>query len=148
MYQSLANLIRWSDQVMLEGVNSEDKEMVTTVKGVIKAVLDGVKVGHGAAGGLPAGRLSHGSLFPGFTRESEHFQAPLLLPRCSVWGHCSPGQMALRAPRPARLGGGKSCQARGQPVLSVFPVLSESACHSPGGACLPVDRAPGILSLC
>lgn len=39
VYQSLANLIRWSDQVMLEGVNSEDKEMVTTVKGVIKAVL-------------------------------------------------------------------------------------------------------------
>lgn len=30
--------------MMLEGVNSEDKEMVTTVKGVIKAVLDGVKV--------------------------------------------------------------------------------------------------------
>jgi len=45
VYQSLANLIRWSDQVMLEGVNSEDKETVTTVKGVIKAVLDGVKVG-------------------------------------------------------------------------------------------------------
>uniref|UniRef100_A0A8C0R745 CRK SH3-binding GNRP n=1 Tax=Canis lupus dingo TaxID=286419 RepID=A0A8C0R745_CANLU len=43
VYQSLANLIRWSDQVMLEGVNSEDKETVTTVKGVIKAVLDGVK---------------------------------------------------------------------------------------------------------
>ncbi|XP_036276351.1 rap guanine nucleotide exchange factor 1 isoform X3 [Pipistrellus kuhlii] len=43
VYQSLANLIRWSDQVMLEGVNSDDKEMVTTVKGVIKAVLDGVK---------------------------------------------------------------------------------------------------------
>ncbi|XP_027505773.1 rap guanine nucleotide exchange factor 1 isoform X8 [Corapipo altera] len=43
VYQSLANLIRWSDQVMLEGVNSEDKEMVTTVKDVIKAVLDGVK---------------------------------------------------------------------------------------------------------
>uniref|UniRef100_A0A8C9A2H3 CRK SH3-binding GNRP n=1 Tax=Prolemur simus TaxID=1328070 RepID=A0A8C9A2H3_PROSS len=43
VYQSLANLIRWSDQVMLEGVNSEDKEMVTTVKSVIKAVLDGVK---------------------------------------------------------------------------------------------------------
>ncbi|NWJ07776.1 RPGF1 factor, partial [Crypturellus undulatus] len=43
VYQSLANLIRWSDQVMLEGINSEDKEMVTTVKGVIKAVLDGVK---------------------------------------------------------------------------------------------------------
>ncbi|GAB1286162.1 Rap guanine nucleotide exchange factor (GEF) 1 [Apodemus speciosus] len=46
VYQSLANLIRWSDQVMLEGVNSEDKEMVTTVKGVIKAVLDGVKNHH------------------------------------------------------------------------------------------------------
>ncbi|KAM4878117.1 rap guanine nucleotide exchange factor 1 isoform 7-T7 [Thomomys bottae] len=43
VYQSLANLIRWSDQVMLEGVNSEDKETVSTVKGVIKAVLDGVK---------------------------------------------------------------------------------------------------------
>ncbi|XP_059721278.1 rap guanine nucleotide exchange factor 1 isoform X2 [Haemorhous mexicanus] len=43
VYQSLANLIRWSDQVMLEGLNSEDKEMVTTVKDVIKAVLDGVK---------------------------------------------------------------------------------------------------------
>uniref|UniRef100_A0A4W3IZM5 CRK SH3-binding GNRP n=1 Tax=Callorhinchus milii TaxID=7868 RepID=A0A4W3IZM5_CALMI len=40
VYQSLANLIRWSDQVMLEGVNLEDKEMVMTV---IKAVLDGVK---------------------------------------------------------------------------------------------------------
>lgn len=33
---------------MLEGVNSEDKEMVTTVKGVIKAVLDGVKVRAGS----------------------------------------------------------------------------------------------------
>ncbi|XP_044161336.1 rap guanine nucleotide exchange factor 1 isoform X4 [Bufo gargarizans] len=43
VYQSLANLIRWSDQVMLEGVNCEDKEMVATVKDVIKAVLDGVK---------------------------------------------------------------------------------------------------------
>ncbi|XP_043839613.1 rap guanine nucleotide exchange factor 1 isoform X7 [Dromiciops gliroides] len=43
VYQSLANLIRWSDQVMLEGVNSEDKEVVTTVREVIKAVLDGVK---------------------------------------------------------------------------------------------------------
>nr|XP_056716017.1 rap guanine nucleotide exchange factor 1 isoform X4 [Euleptes europaea] len=43
VYQSLANLVRWSDQVMLEGVNSEDKEVVNTVKGVIKAVLDGVK---------------------------------------------------------------------------------------------------------
>uniref|UniRef100_A0A673L8S2 CRK SH3-binding GNRP n=2 Tax=Cyprinidae TaxID=7953 RepID=A0A673L8S2_9TELE len=43
LYQSLANLIRWSDQVMLEGLNLEDKETVTTVTTVIKAVLDGVK---------------------------------------------------------------------------------------------------------
>ncbi|XP_039178885.1 rap guanine nucleotide exchange factor 1 isoform X4 [Crotalus tigris] len=43
VYQSLGNLIRWSDQVMLEGINSEDKEVVNTVRGVIKAVLDGVK---------------------------------------------------------------------------------------------------------
>ncbi|XP_060540599.1 rap guanine nucleotide exchange factor 1 isoform X6 [Pantherophis guttatus] len=43
VYQSLGNLIRWSDQVMLEGINCEDKEVVNTVKGVIKAVLDGVK---------------------------------------------------------------------------------------------------------
>uniref|UniRef100_A0A671PI64 CRK SH3-binding GNRP n=1 Tax=Sinocyclocheilus anshuiensis TaxID=1608454 RepID=A0A671PI64_9TELE len=43
LYQSLANLIRWSDQVMLEGVNLEDKETVTTVTTVIKAVLDDVK---------------------------------------------------------------------------------------------------------
>ncbi|XP_066569044.1 rap guanine nucleotide exchange factor 1 isoform X2 [Amia ocellicauda] len=43
VYQSLANLIRWSDQVMLEGVNLEDKEMILTVTAVIKAVLDGVK---------------------------------------------------------------------------------------------------------
>ncbi|XP_058842934.1 rap guanine nucleotide exchange factor 1b isoform X9 [Acipenser ruthenus] len=42
VYQSLANLIRWSDQVMLEGVNLDDKETVT-VTVVIKAVLDGVK---------------------------------------------------------------------------------------------------------
>ncbi|XP_072570634.1 rap guanine nucleotide exchange factor 1b isoform X13 [Paramormyrops kingsleyae] len=43
VYQSLANLIRWSDQVMLEGVNQEDKEAISTVTTVIKAVLDGVK---------------------------------------------------------------------------------------------------------
>ncbi|XP_069039674.1 rap guanine nucleotide exchange factor 1b isoform X10 [Lepisosteus oculatus] len=43
VYQSLANLISWSDQVMLEGVNLEDKEAIVTVTGVIKAVLDGVK---------------------------------------------------------------------------------------------------------
>ncbi|XP_051509699.1 rap guanine nucleotide exchange factor 1-like isoform X3 [Myxocyprinus asiaticus] len=43
LYQSLANLILWSDQVMLEGVNLEDKETIATVTTVIKAVLDGVK---------------------------------------------------------------------------------------------------------
>ncbi|XP_026091075.1 rap guanine nucleotide exchange factor 1-like isoform X6 [Carassius auratus] len=43
VYQSLANLIRWSDQVMLEGIDLDDKDTVTTVTTVIKAVLDGVK---------------------------------------------------------------------------------------------------------
>ncbi|GAA6100918.1 rap guanine nucleotide exchange factor 1 isoform X1 [Tachysurus ichikawai] len=43
VYQSLANLIRWSDQVMLEGVNLEDKDTVSNVTSIIKAVLDGVK---------------------------------------------------------------------------------------------------------
>ncbi|XP_026988945.2 rap guanine nucleotide exchange factor 1 isoform X3 [Tachysurus fulvidraco] len=43
VYQSLANLIRWSDQVMLEGVNLEDKDTVANVTSIIKAVLDGVK---------------------------------------------------------------------------------------------------------
>lgn len=45
MYQSLANLIRWADQVMLDGIDLEDKENVASVTSVIKAVLDGVKVG-------------------------------------------------------------------------------------------------------
>lgn len=44
MYQSLANLIRWADQVMLDGIDLEDKENVASVTSVIKAVLDGVKV--------------------------------------------------------------------------------------------------------
>ena len=44
VYQSLANLIRWSDQVMLDGIDLEDKENVVAVTTVIKAVLDGVKV--------------------------------------------------------------------------------------------------------
>uniref|UniRef100_A0A3Q3IV55 Rap guanine nucleotide exchange factor (GEF) 1b n=1 Tax=Monopterus albus TaxID=43700 RepID=A0A3Q3IV55_MONAL len=43
VYQSLANLIRWADQVMLDGVDLEDKENVASVTSVIKAVLDGVK---------------------------------------------------------------------------------------------------------
>uniref|UniRef100_A0A3B3ZMQ1 Uncharacterized protein n=1 Tax=Periophthalmus magnuspinnatus TaxID=409849 RepID=A0A3B3ZMQ1_9GOBI len=43
VYQSLANLIRWADQVMLDGIDLEDKENVAAVTSVIKAVLDGVK---------------------------------------------------------------------------------------------------------
>ncbi|XP_076140955.1 rap guanine nucleotide exchange factor 1b [Alosa pseudoharengus] len=43
VYQSLANLVRWSDDVMLKGIDLSDKETVTTVTTVIKAVLDGVK---------------------------------------------------------------------------------------------------------
>uniref|UniRef100_A0A3Q0SA68 CRK SH3-binding GNRP n=1 Tax=Amphilophus citrinellus TaxID=61819 RepID=A0A3Q0SA68_AMPCI len=43
VYQSLANLIRWADQVMLDGIDLEDKENVASVTNVIKAVLDGVK---------------------------------------------------------------------------------------------------------
>uniref|UniRef100_A0A8D0CL09 CRK SH3-binding GNRP n=1 Tax=Scleropages formosus TaxID=113540 RepID=A0A8D0CL09_SCLFO len=44
VYQSLANLIRWSDTVMINSVTLEDKESVTSVKTLIKAVLDSVKV--------------------------------------------------------------------------------------------------------
>uniref|UniRef100_A0A3Q2T1H2 CRK SH3-binding GNRP n=1 Tax=Fundulus heteroclitus TaxID=8078 RepID=A0A3Q2T1H2_FUNHE len=43
VYQSLANLIRWADQVMLDGIDLDDKESVVAVTSVIKAVLDGVK---------------------------------------------------------------------------------------------------------
>ncbi|XP_038820751.1 rap guanine nucleotide exchange factor 1-like isoform X1 [Salvelinus namaycush] len=43
VYQSLANLIRWSDQVMLDDIDLEDKDNVVAVTTVIKAVLDGVK---------------------------------------------------------------------------------------------------------
>ncbi|XP_076742758.1 rap guanine nucleotide exchange factor 1b isoform X4 [Maylandia zebra] len=43
VYQSLANLIRWADQVMLDGIDLDDKENVASVTNVIKAVLDGVK---------------------------------------------------------------------------------------------------------
>ncbi|XP_077479025.1 rap guanine nucleotide exchange factor 1b isoform X3 [Stigmatopora argus] len=43
VYQSLANLIRWADQVMLDGIDLDDKDNVTSVTNVIKAVLDGVK---------------------------------------------------------------------------------------------------------
>uniref|UniRef100_A0A3B1K5S5 Rap guanine nucleotide exchange factor 1 n=1 Tax=Astyanax mexicanus TaxID=7994 RepID=A0A3B1K5S5_ASTMX len=44
VYKSLGNLIRWSDQVMLEGINLEEKETIGTVTTIIKAVLDSVKV--------------------------------------------------------------------------------------------------------
>uniref|UniRef100_A0A8C8M226 CRK SH3-binding GNRP n=1 Tax=Oncorhynchus tshawytscha TaxID=74940 RepID=A0A8C8M226_ONCTS len=44
VYQSLANLIRWSDQVMLDDIDLDDKDNVVAVTTVIKAVLDGVKV--------------------------------------------------------------------------------------------------------
>ncbi|XP_049341782.1 rap guanine nucleotide exchange factor 1 isoform X1 [Astyanax mexicanus] len=43
VYKSLGNLIRWSDQVMLEGINLEEKETIGTVTTIIKAVLDSVK---------------------------------------------------------------------------------------------------------
>ncbi|KAL2092767.1 hypothetical protein ACEWY4_012565 [Coilia grayii] len=45
VYQSLGNLIRWSDQVMLgdEEINLDDKETIVSVTTVIRAVLDGVK---------------------------------------------------------------------------------------------------------
>ncbi|KAG7268201.1 hypothetical protein CRUP_022890 [Coryphaenoides rupestris] len=39
VYQSLANLIRWSDQVMLDCIDLEDKENVVAVTAVIKAEL-------------------------------------------------------------------------------------------------------------
>ncbi|KAM6954401.1 rap guanine nucleotide exchange factor 1 [Aplochiton taeniatus] len=43
LHQSLANLIRWSDQVMLRAVALDDKETVATVTTVIRGVLDDVK---------------------------------------------------------------------------------------------------------
>ncbi|XP_047448140.1 rap guanine nucleotide exchange factor 1-like isoform X2 [Mugil cephalus] len=45
LYRSLAQLIHWTDQVMLQGVphHQEDKESTGSVTTVIKAVLDNVK---------------------------------------------------------------------------------------------------------
>ncbi|KAJ7988246.1 hypothetical protein DPEC_G00321600 [Dallia pectoralis] len=43
VYQSLANLIRWSDQIMLDSIDLADKENAAAVTTVVKAVLDGVK---------------------------------------------------------------------------------------------------------
>lgn len=53
---------------MLEGVNSEDKEMVTTVRGVIKAVLDGVKVWTWVAD-IPGGDLEQSPCWTFITQE-------------------------------------------------------------------------------
>ncbi|XP_068999720.1 LOW QUALITY PROTEIN: rap guanine nucleotide exchange factor 1-like [Embiotoca jacksoni] len=43
LYRSLAQLIRWADQVMLQGVSSDNKESTESVTTVIRAVLDCVK---------------------------------------------------------------------------------------------------------
>ncbi|XP_070759837.1 rap guanine nucleotide exchange factor 1-like [Enoplosus armatus] len=43
LYQSVAQLIRWTDQVMLQGVAHDSKESTASVTTMIRAVLDGVK---------------------------------------------------------------------------------------------------------
>uniref|UniRef100_A0A8C4Z484 Rap guanine nucleotide exchange factor (GEF) 1b n=1 Tax=Gadus morhua TaxID=8049 RepID=A0A8C4Z484_GADMO len=43
LYSSLAQLIHWADQLMLQGIVLEEKEAIATVVVVTKAVLDGVK---------------------------------------------------------------------------------------------------------
>ncbi|XP_039979137.1 rap guanine nucleotide exchange factor 1-like isoform X2 [Xiphias gladius] len=43
LYLSLAQLIHWADQVMLQGVAHDNKESTASVTTVIRAVLDGVK---------------------------------------------------------------------------------------------------------
>ncbi|XP_036955476.1 rap guanine nucleotide exchange factor 1-like isoform X1 [Acanthopagrus latus] len=43
LYQSVAQLIRWADQVMLQGVAPDNKESTASVTTVIRAVLDGIK---------------------------------------------------------------------------------------------------------
>ncbi|KAF1389840.1 hypothetical protein PFLUV_G00077730 [Perca fluviatilis] len=43
LYRSLAQLIRWVDQVMLQGVAHGNKEFTASVTTVIRAVLDSVK---------------------------------------------------------------------------------------------------------
>lgn len=40
----MAQLIRWADQVVLQGVVPDNKESTASVTAVIRAVLDGVKV--------------------------------------------------------------------------------------------------------
>lgn len=112
---------------MLEGVNSEDKEMVTTVKGVIKAVLDGVKVpvqvpdrpGQGLKSNLPADachirscsqpsniRMSFcvsgvGALYPITTYFSQDWCKWLLWKSCpeqsALTEHCIKSSVSLRS---------------------------------------------------
>ncbi|XP_045890729.1 rap guanine nucleotide exchange factor 1-like isoform X1 [Micropterus dolomieu] len=43
LYQSVAQLIRWADQVMLQGADHDSKDSKATVTTGIRAVLDGVK---------------------------------------------------------------------------------------------------------
>ncbi|XP_070689843.1 rap guanine nucleotide exchange factor 1-like isoform X2 [Pempheris klunzingeri] len=43
LYQSVAQLIRWADQVMLQGVSHDNKESAASATTVIRVVLDGVK---------------------------------------------------------------------------------------------------------
>ncbi|XP_023392325.1 rap guanine nucleotide exchange factor 1 [Pteropus vampyrus] len=139
VYQSLANLIRWSDQVMLEGVNSEDKEMVTTVKGVIKAVLDGVKVW---------------AQVPGRPRQGP--RAASLLGVCHIRTYGSHSSASLRRTHPD---GRKSCQSSSLHRAlesTVAGSLSDSVvdlvtdCQAPPWSsctvCVPTGSAQGASS--
>lgn len=44
LYCSVAELIRWADQVILQGVAHDNKESAASVTTLIRAVLDGIKV--------------------------------------------------------------------------------------------------------
>jgi len=44
LYSSLAQLVHWADQLMLQGIVQEEKDAIATVAVVTRAVLDGVKV--------------------------------------------------------------------------------------------------------
>ncbi|XP_072243223.1 rap guanine nucleotide exchange factor 1-like [Leuresthes tenuis] len=43
LYRSLAQLIRWADQVMLQGISQDNEKSTESVTTVIRAVLNGVK---------------------------------------------------------------------------------------------------------
>lgn len=46
LFQSVTELVRWADQVILQGiVQHTEEESTPSVTTVIRAVLDGVKVG-------------------------------------------------------------------------------------------------------